>query len=44
MKEFNEIETFDFFNLNNLPTNVSTGTRKRVQEYINGQFNNFGKW
>jgi ADP-ribose pyrophosphatase YjhB (NUDIX family) len=43
-KTDNEIETFDFFNLNNLPNNVSPGTRKRVREYINGQFNNFGKW
>ncbi len=39
-----EIETFDFFPLDNLPDEISPGTRRRIAEYINKQFNNFGTW
>ncbi len=31
-----EIESFDFFGLDNLPDGVSPGTRRRLQEYMNG--------
>ena len=40
----NEIETFDFFQMDSLPNNVSPGTRRRITEYVNNQFNSFGRW
>lgn len=39
-----EIERYDFFQLDKLPEEVSTGTRKRIEEYINGCTLNFGLW
>lgn len=39
-----EIEAFDYFEIDNLPKNTSPGTRKRIEEYISGQDNNFGRW
>lgn len=39
-----EIKTFDFFDLNSLPEHTAPGTRRRIQEYIKGQFGGFGKW
>jgi hypothetical protein len=40
----NEIESFDYFNLDRLPTNISPGTRRRIEEYVKGEYNNFGHW
>lgn len=37
-----EIERYEFFQLNNLPDRVSRGTRKRIEEYIEGCTSNFG--
>jgi len=31
-----EIERFGFFSVDNLPENVSPGSRRRIQEYVNG--------
>lgn len=40
----NEIEAFAYYSLDNLPANVSPGTRRRIEEYNNTKFNNFGRW
>lgn len=39
-----EIEAFGFFPINDLPINVSPGTRRRIAEYIGGSFENRGSW
>lgn len=39
-----EIESFEFFDLNNLPEHTAPGTRRRIEEYITGEFRGFGKW
>ena len=39
-----EIESFGFFLLDQLPVNVSPGTRRRVEEYINKTSANHGAW
>jgi 8-oxo-dGTP pyrophosphatase MutT (NUDIX family) len=39
-----EIEAFDFFPLDKLPTNVSPGTRRRIAEYLKGSGMNNGAW
>lgn len=43
-KKDKEIEELHFFDFNRLPQNVSPGTRKRIEEYMNKQHNNFGTW
>lgn len=40
----NEIESFDFFNLDKLPTNISPGSRRRIEEYIKGNYTNCARW
>lgn len=40
----NEIDSFDFFNLDELPENLSPGTRRRIEEYNKGKHNNFDRW
>lgn len=39
-----EIESFDYFDINNLPSNISSGTKRRIEEYKNGDYGRFGKW
>jgi 8-oxo-dGTP pyrophosphatase MutT (NUDIX family) len=39
-----EIESFNFYSLKNLPEKISPGTRRRIEEYMNKKFNNFGSW
>jgi len=40
----NEINRADFFSLDNLPTNISPGGRKRIQEYLSDNFPVAKKW
>lgn len=39
-----EIESFDFFPLDKLPPNVSSGTKRRINEYITNSFPTYGLW
>jgi 8-oxo-dGTP pyrophosphatase MutT (NUDIX family) len=39
-----EIESFGFFRLDELPANVSPGTRRRIVEYAKGSLANQGAW
>jgi mutator protein MutT len=39
-----EIETFNFFKLNELPKDISPGTRRRIEEYSEGKFVYYGLW
>lgn len=39
-----EIESFEFFSPQSLPVNTSPGTRKRIQEYIEGSIPKTGMW
>lgn len=39
-----EIESYKFFELTDLPNNVSPGTKRRIQEYLDGKFSCIGKW
>lgn len=39
-----EIECYDFFNLDNLPTNISPGTLRRIKEFVDENSPNYGKW
>lgn len=39
-----EIEKHDFFPLNKLPSNVSKGTRRRIDEFLKGSLSCYGKW
>jgi len=43
-KTDNEIEKFDYFQLDNLPEGVSPGTRKRINEYLNNLYPAVGRW
>lgn len=39
-----EVEQYQLFDLNTLPSNISPGTKRRIEEYINDDFGIFGKW
>jgi ADP-ribose pyrophosphatase YjhB (NUDIX family) len=39
-----EIERFGFFPLHDLPATISTGTRRRIREYLAGDAPCFGIW
>lgn len=39
-----EIEKFNTFELNSLPIDTAPGTKRRIDEYLDGKTNNFGKW
>ena len=40
-----EIEKYEFFSVENLPENISRGTRKRIEEFFDsGISNHFGIW
>jgi len=39
-----EIENYGFFDIEKLPKNISPGTKRRIEEYITKDSNNFGKW
>lgn len=40
-----EIKDYGFFDIENLPKNISPGTKRRIEEYIlQNDSNNFGKW
>jgi ADP-ribose pyrophosphatase YjhB (NUDIX family) len=39
-----EINRADFFSLDNLPTNISPGSRKRIQEYLSNNFPIAKEW
>lgn len=43
-KNDKEIETFNYFDINDLPLNISPGTKRRIEEYKDGKFCSFGKW
>jgi ADP-ribose pyrophosphatase YjhB (NUDIX family) len=43
-KKDREIENFDFFDTTDLPKNTAPGTRRRIEEFINGRVVNFGRW
>ena len=40
----NEIASFGFFDMHALPENTSPGTRRRIQEYLNGKTGVIGQW
>ena len=40
----NEINRADFFSLDILPTNISPGSRKRIQEYLSNKFPIAKEW
>lgn len=39
-----EIEDFGFFGFDELPKNISPGTRRRIEEFQNSDQRNFGIW
>ncbi len=39
-----EIAEMRFFKLKDLPADISPGTYRRIQEYINNAYPNFGRW
>ena len=39
-----EIEDYGFFDIEKLPKNISPGTKRRIEEYIANDPNNFGEW
>ncbi len=40
----NEIEQYQWFDLNNLPSNISPGTKRRIKEYMDNSFGVCGEW
>lgn len=43
-KKDKEIENYRFFPQNKLPENTSRGTKRRIEELLNGSESNFGIW
>jgi len=43
-KTDSEIETYAFFDVNNLPEKTSVGTRKRISEFIENGSSHHGSW
>ena len=39
-----EIESFDFFKFENLPSKISPGTKKRIEEFVLGNGPFYGDW
>lgn len=39
-----EIANYNFFKLTELPKDISPGTKKRIEEYMEKQYPCFGKW
>jgi 8-oxo-dGTP pyrophosphatase MutT (NUDIX family) len=39
-----EIESFDFFPMTKLPANISSGTKRRINEYRMNSFPTYGLW
>jgi 8-oxo-dGTP pyrophosphatase MutT (NUDIX family) len=39
-----EIAEVKEFELTNLPKDIFPGTKRRINEYINGEYPNFGEW
>lgn len=39
-----EIESFDYFDIKDLPSNISPGTKRRIEEYNNEEYGRFGRW
>jgi 8-oxo-dGTP pyrophosphatase MutT (NUDIX family) len=39
-----EIEDYDFFSIHDLPTQTSPGSKKRIEEYVKGDYPKHGKW
>ena len=42
--ESNEIASFGFFDMRDLPKDTSPGTRRRIQEYLAGETGAIGQW
>jgi hypothetical protein len=40
----NEISHVNFYSLNNLPKNISVGSRKRIEEYMSKNFPMTKEW
>lgn len=43
-KKNNEIEKINLFEVDDLPKDISPGSKKRIQEYINEEYPKHGKW
>lgn len=43
-KKDKEIEQYNFFEISNLPQNISPGTRKRIEEYLSDNFSKYSLW
>ena len=39
-----EVEQYQLFDLDNLPSDISPGTKRRIEEYINDTFGICGEW